>query len=60
MPDNWEFVIAAYGLAALLLGGYWRRLVRLERALPADRAPGHSVSVEGAASPPPSRRVRTP
>lgn len=31
MPDNWQFVAAAYGLAALLLGGYWRRLVRLER-----------------------------
>ncbi len=33
MPDNWGFVIAAYGLAALVLGGYWRRLVRREREL---------------------------
>jgi hypothetical protein len=33
MPDNWAFVIAAYAVAALALGGYWRRLVRLERDL---------------------------
>jgi len=31
MADNWSFVAAAYGLATVLLGGYWRRLVRLER-----------------------------
>jgi hypothetical protein len=41
MPDHWGFVAAAYAVAALALGGYWRRLVRLERALktPALRAP---------------------
>jgi hypothetical protein len=33
MADNWGFVLAAYGLAALVLGGYWRRLVRQERDL---------------------------
>jgi hypothetical protein len=33
MPDNWGFVFAAYGLAVLLIGGYWRRLVRREREL---------------------------
>jgi hypothetical protein len=33
MKDNWGFVFAAYGFAALVLGGYWRRLVRLEREL---------------------------
>jgi hypothetical protein len=33
MPDNWAFVIAAYTIAAVALGGYWRRLVRLERDL---------------------------
>jgi hypothetical protein len=33
MPDNWGFVLAAYGLAALVLITYWRRLVRRERAL---------------------------
>jgi len=33
MPDNWGFVLAAYGLAAVVLAAYWRRLVRRERAL---------------------------
>jgi hypothetical protein len=33
MPANWGFVIAAYGLAAIVLVGYWRRLVRREREL---------------------------
>jgi len=28
MPDNWGFVLAAYAIAALLLGGYWRHLLR--------------------------------
>jgi hypothetical protein len=31
MPDNWSFVLAAYALAALVLGGYWRRLQKRER-----------------------------
>jgi hypothetical protein len=31
--DHWGFVAAAYGFAALVLGGYWRRLVHLERTL---------------------------
>jgi hypothetical protein len=35
MPDNWGFVAAAYTLAAVILGGYWRMLVRKERALTA-------------------------
>ena len=35
MPDNWSFVVAAYGLAAVALAGYWRRLVRRERELTA-------------------------
>ena len=26
MPDNWGFVLVAYAIAALLLGGYWRYL----------------------------------
>jgi hypothetical protein len=33
MPDNWGFVAAAYGLTALVLGLYWRRLVRREKEL---------------------------
>ena len=47
MPDNWGFVIAAYGLAAVVLGGYWRRLVRREReiaALVVRRAGGRAGS----------------
>lgn len=38
MADNWQFVAAAYGLAAVVLGGYWRRLVRLDRELTAAQA----------------------
>ena len=33
MPDNSGFVAAAYLLAALVFGGYWRRLARIERTL---------------------------
>jgi hypothetical protein len=51
MPDNWSFVLAAYALTALVLGGYWRRLVRRERELTAlaRRAqrpgrPGHPLA----------------
>jgi hypothetical protein len=33
MADHWGFVAAAYGVAALVLGGYWRRLARREREL---------------------------
>lgn len=40
MPDRWGFVFAAYGLVAVVLGAYWRRLVRRERRLDARaRAP---------------------
>jgi hypothetical protein len=31
--DHWGFVLAAYGLAALVLAGYWRYLCRREREL---------------------------
>ena len=31
MPDNWSFVIAAYALAAGVLGLYWRSLSKRER-----------------------------
>ena len=33
MPDNWSFVAAAYGLTAVVLGLYWRHLVRKEKEL---------------------------
>ena len=31
--DHWGYVLAAYALAALAFGGYWRRLARREREL---------------------------
>ena len=31
--DHWGFVVAAYAVAVVTLGGYWRRLVHLERTL---------------------------
>jgi hypothetical protein len=31
MPDNWTFVAAAYGLAAVVFTAYWRWLGRKER-----------------------------
>jgi hypothetical protein len=41
MPDNWGYVVAAYAIAAVALGGYWRRLARLGRELrAARRGPG--------------------
>jgi hypothetical protein len=33
MPDHWGFVLASYGLSALVLTGFWRHLVRRERQL---------------------------
>jgi hypothetical protein len=33
MADNWGFVLTAYGLAAVVLVAYWRRLVRREKDL---------------------------
>lgn len=33
MPDNWGFVFAAYGIAAVVLIGYWRHLARRGREL---------------------------
>ena len=35
--DHWGFVIGAYGLAAVVLIGYWRRLIRRERELDGRR-----------------------
>jgi hypothetical protein len=59
MPDNWSFVLAAYGLAALVLGGYWRRLLRRERELAAlerRRGPARAEPRPAAANPPIPRR----
>ncbi len=33
MPDNWGFVAAAYGLTAVALLIYWRRLAKKEREM---------------------------
>jgi hypothetical protein len=38
MPDNWAYVFAAYGIAAVALFGYWRHLARRARALARPRA----------------------
>lgn len=43
MPDAWGFVAAAYGLAAIVLGGYWRRLVRQDRELRAAETRSESA-----------------
>jgi len=37
MPDNWGFVAAAYGLTAVALLIYWRRLAKKERQIEALR-----------------------
>ena len=47
MADNWGFVLAAYGLAAVVLLSYWRFLARRERththpARPQRAGPGAS------------------
>ncbi|HXH82441.1 MAG TPA: hypothetical protein VNN07_05875 [Candidatus Tectomicrobia bacterium] len=39
MADNWGFVAAAYGVAAVAFLAYWRHLVRRARELDALRAP---------------------
>jgi len=38
MPDHWGFVFAAYGITAVVLFGYWRRLIRREAELSALKA----------------------
>ena len=42
MPDNWGYVVAAYGVAAVVLIGYWRYLSERARALTrGKRGRGH-------------------
>ncbi len=38
MPDHWGFVFAAYGIVAVVLFGYWRRLIRHHAELSALKA----------------------
>ena len=33
MPDNWSYVFSAYGLAAIALLAYWRRLAGRAKSL---------------------------
>jgi hypothetical protein len=60
MPDNWAYVIAAYGLAVVVFGAYWLRLGRRERELTAlaagrrDRAGSAARTVPPAAPPDPA------
>jgi hypothetical protein len=42
MPDNWGYVAAAYTIAVVALGGYWRRLIRKERELALLRMAGRN------------------
>ena len=37
MPDNWGYVFSAYGLAAVVLLGYWRRLAGRAKSLAGRR-----------------------
>jgi hypothetical protein len=39
MPDNWTYVAAAYVLATVVFGGYWRWLARKEREAGRSRQP---------------------
>lgn len=50
MPDNWDFVAAAYAIAAAILGAYWRMLVRKERGVITLRA-GATTRTGAAARP---------
>ena len=58
MPDNWGYVIAAYGLTALVLGLYWRHLVRKEHALPRERS--RQPASSGHPRPDPNTRAPRP
>jgi hypothetical protein len=40
MSDNWSFVAAAYGLAVVVFGSYWRWLGQKERELAALKGSG--------------------
>ena len=37
MPDHWSYVLAAYGVGAVALAGYWRYLGARARALTRSR-----------------------
>lgn len=61
MPDNWGYVVAAYAVAAILLGAYWRYLARRARELDAPslrRRP--SASGTGHTRPEPGSHAQVP
>jgi len=65
MADNWGFVLAAYGLAAVVLLSYWRFLARRERtkthrARPPRARPGVSDPPAPAVSEPLAPTVSEP
>jgi hypothetical protein len=60
MPDNWGFVIAAYGLAAIVLIAYWRFLFRREKELDDAKDVRHQLRQESSASEPrPAQSAQT-
>jgi hypothetical protein len=60
MPDNWGFVLAAYGLTAVVLGLYWRHLVRKEKELRTQkRTPSGTPVAERSREPSQSGHPRT-
>jgi hypothetical protein len=42
MPDHWTYVMAAYGMAAAVLLGYWRYLERRAHAVQRGRRRGRA------------------
>jgi hypothetical protein len=58
MPDNWGFVLAAYGLAAVVLIAYWRFLSRREKELEDATAIRHDL--RGRRQPNPASERRSP
>jgi hypothetical protein len=61
MPDNWAFVVAAYALAAVVLAGYWRFLIRRAHELDdAAAARQHLRQRPGASEPRPAQRGPSP
>lgn len=60
MPDNWGYVVAAYAVAAVFLGAYWRYLTRRAQQLDAGYlrrghrpATGHPGPERGSRAPAP-------
>jgi hypothetical protein len=58
MPDNWSFVAAAYGLAVVVFGGYWRWLGRKERELAALKRSDQPARTSPLRSDPATRPTR--